>query len=242
MAKFLSIGFGSYPSSRFHSHHCSEISIYTAGQGEAIIGEEVRPFRPGTVILYPPIKPHRERSKRGYSEFWITVEELDLEGPARFIPGHAAEDVREAGAIAPRGALPPTAVHARPRRRKSSTLMVTHLQRLRSRPGPQSHVPRLRTTAGAEHGRSRFRPGRRAEAIPDVAGPSQGALPSRDRQVARALSARSPAKPGQGSPAAGLLGQGSGAARSVSTIPIISHAGFSAPRDEGRAAFKGVED
>jgi AraC-like DNA-binding protein len=143
MAKFLSIGFGAFASSQFHNHRCSEISIYTAGRGEAFIGDEVCPFQTGTIILYPPIKPHREQSRRGYSEFWILVEHLDLEGLPRSFQdtpqktferlAHLLHEEHHLG-LPSSGAMTQTLFD----------LMLAHLQRMRSAPSSPPEVAQLR--------------------------------------------------------------------------------------------------
>lgn len=155
MARFLSIGYGSWPSSEFHSHNCSEISIYTAGRGEALIGDEVRPFRPGTIILYPPTKPHRERSRRGYSEYWITVEGLDLEGlPGSFQDTSQKTFERLARLLHEEHYLgrPP----AESAVQDIFGLMMVYLRRLRSGPAPHPEVSRLRQFLAQNIGNASF--------------------------------------------------------------------------------------
>lgn len=143
MAKFLSVGFGSFASSQFHSHHCSEISIYTAGRGEAFIGEEICSFESGTIILYPPVKPHRERSRRGYSEFWIQVERLDLEGLPRSFQDTPQKTFERLAQLLHEEyylSLPSSPAISQ----TLLDLMLVHLQRLRAEPAPHPEVSKLK--------------------------------------------------------------------------------------------------
>jgi AraC-like DNA-binding protein len=155
MPRFLSIGYGSWPSSEFHSHHCSEISIYTAGTGEAEIGDEIRPFRPGTIVLYPPIKPHRERSRRGFSEFWIQVDGLDLDGlpgAVQDTPQKTFERLAQLLHDEHHLGLPPAQSAAQ----EIFDLMMLHLRRLRSEPALHPQVARLRQLLTQNIGNSAF--------------------------------------------------------------------------------------
>jgi AraC-like DNA-binding protein len=155
MAKFLSIGFGSYRASEFHSHHCSEISVYTSGRGEAMVGREVRLFRPGTIILYPPEIPHRERSAGGYSEFWIAVEGLEFDG----LPGAFQDTPQKTFTNLARLlhdehylGLPP----AKAATQEILDLIIVHLQRMRAQPEAHPQVSRLRHLLAQNVGNAGF--------------------------------------------------------------------------------------
>ena len=78
MSKFLSIGRAAISSNIFHNHSTWEISVYTAGTGIATVGAQEIPFKPGTIICYPPVIPHKEDSQRGYTEFYIHTNDLSL--------------------------------------------------------------------------------------------------------------------------------------------------------------------
>jgi AraC family transcriptional regulator of arabinose operon len=154
MAKFLSIGFGVYASSQFHNHLSPEISIYTAGSGEALIGDEVHPFRPGTIILYPPVIPHRERSKRDYSEFWVSVDHLDLEGLPRTFQDTPQKTVERLASLLHEE-------HHAPQPAEAMTqtlfdLMLAHFQRMRSTPSQHPEVSRLRHILEQNIGNAEF--------------------------------------------------------------------------------------
>jgi AraC-like DNA-binding protein len=71
MITFESIGPGFLARSFYHQHDTWEISVYTAGRGVAYAGEQPIPFQKGTIVFWPPNIPHREKSERGYTEFWI---------------------------------------------------------------------------------------------------------------------------------------------------------------------------
>lgn len=61
-----------------HTHDCWEISYYYHGSGINTINGIDYEFHKGTVICQPPHYSHKEESKRGYKNYFFSLNELDL--------------------------------------------------------------------------------------------------------------------------------------------------------------------
>jgi AraC-like DNA-binding protein len=58
-----------------HAHSFWEVGLYTAGEGVAVIGSQRVPFKPGTIICYPPVIAHQEHSAGGFTGYFLGMGE-----------------------------------------------------------------------------------------------------------------------------------------------------------------------
>ncbi len=75
------------PITRLHVHQCLELGCCHGGHGVFMIGDQVRTFATGDVVIIPAGEPHFARSAPGTSSRWTWIY-LD---PARLIPPGALD-------------------------------------------------------------------------------------------------------------------------------------------------------
>lgn len=78
MAKLISIGSVEETRLSFpeHCHDFWEIVLYTHGKGVTTVGQEEYSFEPGTILCLPPKIPQRERSPKGYRNYYIICDNM----------------------------------------------------------------------------------------------------------------------------------------------------------------------
>ena len=59
-----------------HSHPMWEIVIYTEGEGETTVGRQRLPMAPGVVICMPPRLVQEERSRAGYRNIYMLLDDI----------------------------------------------------------------------------------------------------------------------------------------------------------------------
>ncbi len=67
-----------YLTSKKHQHANWELALYTAGVGVATVGSERIEIRPGTIVCYPPDRPHDECATVGCTGYFLHATGLRL--------------------------------------------------------------------------------------------------------------------------------------------------------------------